>query len=157
MLQTHHRSKLPRTLSYPIGAEALSAAVEDVVHGGEIELDFYAHPIEPASRFQEVIEKGEPYSILIAVSLPRRKPGVSGALFMIERGYYEPRIELAVYPVLREFRQAANRCLIEQGMPELAHWLSSLGAPDEWRETRRIELIFDPRDKKLSIQSHCPC
>src|SRR4051812_37364768 len=123
MIPTRYKSRLGKTLAYPVGAEAISLALAGALHSEALELRFYARPVEPASRFQRVLAERLPYTIVAAESRPARKPGLSSAGSMIEAGYYDQRWKLTIYPVLREFRHVANQLLLEQGFPALSRWL----------------------------------
>ncbi len=144
MIPTRFRSKLPQNLSYPIGAEAVSAGLVGAPHLGALELAFYGRPFGPASRFQRVLAERLPYTIVSAGYLPARKPGLSAAGFMIESGWYNEHWELTVYPVLRVTRHAANRLLIEQGLPTLAGWLRGAESTARGITIQRVELVFNP-------------
>ena len=92
-----------------------------------------------------------PYTILLAKYSPARKPGLSAADYMIERGWYDERWELTVYPVLREFRHTANQLLREQGLPAVHTWLGKAEMLARGIVTQHLDLVFNPAEKSLAI------
>jgi hypothetical protein len=149
MIPTRYKSKLPRYLSYPIGAEALTEGLAHALHVELFKVVFYANARSRHSEFQQTLTQKQPYSILIAEHKPSQKPGYCGAQFMIERGYYDEHWELTVYPVLRELRHMANGLLREQGLPLVVEWLRTSDRSG-WRSSKQsIELIFNPVEETL--------
>jgi hypothetical protein len=148
MISTRYRSKLPRHLSYPIGAEAITAGLAGGPHLDALELMFHACPFEPASRFQRALAERLPYSIVSAEYRPGRKPGLSAAAFMIDRGWYNESWKLTIYPVLRELRHLANRLLLERGLPFLSQWLRTSKSAASGITIQRV-LTFNSAEESL--------
>lgn len=151
MIATGYRAKLPKHLSYPVGAEAITTALAGVQAHETLSLKFWFRPFEPASRFQGVLAHRLPYPIVVAHHRPARKPGLSAAQFMVDRGWYDARRELVVYPVLRDLRHAANRLLQDCGLPVLARWLNGVAASGQAMLTRRLELVLAPIEGTLNV------
>jgi hypothetical protein len=101
MTPTRHKSKLPKALSWPLGAEAISAGLADAPHAADLTLSFSDSPVWPASAFQRPLRESLPYAVLVAEYRPPSSPGYGGATFMVERGWYEAKWELRVNPVPR--------------------------------------------------------
>ena len=152
MIPTRHKSKLPKALSWPLGAEAISAGLAYAPHANDLSLWFSDSPIWPASAFQRLLRESLPYAILIDEYRPASNPGYSGARFMIERGWYQAKWQLRVNPVTRALRAVAGSVLREQGLPAVVEWLRSSSRPgwECWRH--RIELVFAPIDRTLTPQ-----
>jgi hypothetical protein len=150
MIPTRSKAKLSRHLSYPVGAETISRALENTTDLSQLTLSFWESPIWPASSFQEVLEGCRPYTILVLRLLPATKPGYSASNDMIARGWYEERREITVYPVKRESRHLANRLLVEEGLPFVGRWLLStrLGH-DSVSTSIELRLVFDPARENL--------
>jgi hypothetical protein len=152
MIPTRFRSKLPRHLSYPVGAEAISEALAGAPHFDSLSVAFNDGAVWPASGFRRLLAEKLPYVIIKAAFSPARGPGLTGAAFMIEKGSYDEQWELHVYPILSEFRSVANRLLREQGLPAIANWLRSSDHAG-WRTVpRRVELVFGPADGSLAVR-----
>ncbi|WP_165071412.1 hypothetical protein [Paludisphaera rhizosphaerae] len=153
MIPTTYRAKLPRGLSFPIGAEAVSQALVGTPRFEALSLTFWDQAVWPASKFRRLLEERSPYKVMTAEFHPARKPGVSAAEYMIQSGWYDEKWELFAYPVLAEFRHPANRLLRETGLPAVASWLKSSDRAGWTATWRRIELIFNPVDESLTPQT----
>src|SRR4051794_30669093 len=116
MIPTHLKSKLPRHLSYPIGAEAISEGLADAPHVEAFTLMFRDNPVWPASEFQRLLRERLPYPIMVGEFHPTRRPGYGGAQYLIETGWYNEEWKIVVYPVARELRHLATQLLREQGL-----------------------------------------
>ncbi|MHB1556572.1 MAG: hypothetical protein ACYC61_03710, partial [Isosphaeraceae bacterium] len=119
MIPTRVKSKLPRGLSYPIGAEALSEALAGSPHVEAISLWFSDHPGWRGSESRRVLAAREPYRIVEVRFRPAGAPGFIGSRDMIKMGWFDEAWEIHVCPVLSEFRHLAHRLLCEQGRPAL--------------------------------------
>jgi hypothetical protein len=145
MIPTHHKSKLAKNLSYPIGAQAISVALTAAPHAEEISLWFCDMPLWPASEFQRLLRHGLPYRILEFTYMPAH---------IIGYATYDAKWTLNIYAVKREFRHLANRLLREQGLPAIVEWLRSSGSRGWEDRQHAIGLVFDPTAGTLSIQRH---
>jgi hypothetical protein len=152
MIPTRYKSNLPKTLSWPLGAEAISMALADAPHAGDLSLSFAGSPVWPASAFRRLLRESRPYAVLVAEYRPRRRPGYTGAASHVERGWYEARWELTVNPVPRGLRATAGALLRERGLPAVAEWLRSSGQTGWESRHHRIELVFAPADGTLTPQ-----
>jgi hypothetical protein len=144
MIPTRLKARLPRYLSYPVGAEAISGALVGARHIEALSVTFNDQAVWPASEFRRLLVERLSYRVMAAEYRPTRKPGIGAADFMVRRGWYDERWELVVYPVLAEFRHLTNRLLLEEGMPAIATWLKSSGRSGWNASWHRIELWFDP-------------
>lgn len=151
MIPTKFKQKLPKTLSYPIGAEAISEGFAYAPHAEEINLEFHDMPVWPASDFQYTLRDALPYPILIAEYKPSSKPGYSGAKFMVEAGWYDQHWSLRVYPVRRELKHTVGQLLREHGLPVLVEWLHSADKPGWENRQHSIKVVFNPTERRLSI------
>jgi hypothetical protein len=153
MIPTHVKAKLPKHLSYPIGAKSLSEGLAGVPHVEAMSVWFIDHAVWPGAEFRRLLRDSVPYAIVRAEFHPARKPGYSGSLSMMEMGWYDETWRIIVNPVLRDLRHRANRLLREQGLGWLAQWLQSSLAVDWTSQYQTCELIFDPNADSLSV--HC--
>ncbi len=152
MIPTQHKSKLPKTLSWPMGAESISMGLLNAPHIDQLSLWFSDSPVWPASAFQTLLRESQPYEILVASYSPPSRPGYCGANFMVERGAFNAKWELRVYPVLRSVRAVAASLLKEQGLPALAQWLRSFGSVGWEAHHQRMSLTFAPMDGTLELE-----
>jgi hypothetical protein len=152
MIPTRSKAKLPRTLSYPIGAEALTEGLGDAPHGEAFTVAFLGKPVWPGSEFQQLLAEEHPYKVLVASYQPARRPGYVGPRFLVERGWFEPKWELTVYPVVRQLRHLTNHLLRREGLPLVVRWLRSSQEVGWTERDHRIELVFDPAGQSLSAE-----
>lgn len=152
MIPTRHKAKLSRQLSYPIGAEALTESLADAPQVGSLSVAFWGKPVCPGSSFRQDRAQEQLYQVLVAEYRPAQQPGYAGMRFLIERGWYDEKWELHVYPVVRELRHLANGLLRERGLPLVLQWLRSLEQPGWLAREQRIELVFNPVEGTLSAQ-----
>lgn len=153
MFPTRYKSKLSKALSYPMGAKEISDALVDAPNVREFELWFSEAPIRPASAFQRVLREALPYKLVVAEYRPATKPNYSAANFLIERGWYDPKWKLQVYPVLRQLRQPAAKLLHEQGFPAVLEWLRLSNRAGWDSRHHSLALMFNPA--KRTLTAHC--
>jgi hypothetical protein len=150
MIPTRYKAKLPKHLSYPIGAEALTEGLVGAPHAEALAVSFWGTPVWPGSRFQKALAEEQPYVVLAATHEPARKPGYGGAQALVESGWYDEKWELTVYPVVRELRHLASQLLKEQGLPLIAEWLRSSQQAGWATRQHRVELVFDPTEETIT-------
>jgi hypothetical protein len=152
MIPTRLKARLPRQLSYPVGAEAISEALAGAPHVEAFSVTFWDEAVWPASEFRRLLLERLPYKVMTAEYQPTRKPGISASDHMVQIGWYDEKWELSVYPVRSEFRQLANRLLREVGLPAIVTWLRSSGRAGWSANWHRIELVFSPADGSIASQ-----
>jgi hypothetical protein len=150
MIPTRSKSKLPKALSYPLGAEAISQALADAPHAGELSLSFYDQAVWPTAEFNRLVREKLPYRILSAAYVPPRKVGRSAPATPVEGGWYQGHWSITVYPVLRGLRHAAGQLLRDRGLPEVVEWLRSSGRAGWDTRQHRLDLVFSPAEGTLS-------
>ena len=151
MIPTRYKAKLPRTLSYPIGAEAISEALAGAPHTEEFSLAFSDYALWPRSEFQRLLRDGQPYKVLAAEYQPAQKPGYGGSQLMVESGWYDCHWELHVYQVVRAWRHLVNQLLREQGLPAVVEWLRFTQRSGWEGRHHRLELVFNPTEGSLTL------
>jgi hypothetical protein len=151
MIPTRSKSKLPKTLSYPLGAEAISEALADAPHASEMSISFNDQAVWPASEFQRLVREKLPYHILTVGYQPPLKPGRSAPNTLVESGWYEGHWSITVYPVRRELRSLAGQLLREQGVAAVVAWLRSSSRVGWNTRRHQIALVFNPADSTLSV------
>jgi hypothetical protein len=137
MIPTGFKLRLPKHLSYPIGAEALSDALADAPNVEAITL-FFGTSQWPVSGTKRALAGGMPHDILVADFWPANYRGSNENWF------------LYVYAVPRDLRHLVNRLLREQGVPHLSGWLRASLRPD-WRlRHHRLVLRFIPVEESIT-------
>ena len=150
MISTRYKAKLTRSLSWPIGAEAITAGLGDAPHVADLWLWFTDRVTRPASAFQRVVRESLPYTLLVAEYRPARRPGYIGSSSLLEGGWYDARWELHISPVPGPWRAAAGAALRGVGLPAVVDWLRSSGRAGCELRRHRLELVFAPADGTLT-------
>src|ERR1044071_9842612 len=135
MIPTRYKSKLPHTLSYPIGAEAVSESLKGIPQESALTISFYDRPTIFASEFQKLRDGKTPYSIFNA-TFRHIQPGLSASNQFIAEGWYEETWELSVYPVPRGLKSVAGQVLLPEGLPQIRKWLCT-ERPPSWKHGRK--------------------
>ncbi len=151
MVPTRYKAKLPKGLSWPLGAEAITAGLGDAPHVADLSLWFTEGVTRPASAFQRVVRESLPYTLFVAEYRPAARPGYIGTVLLAyELGRYEAKWDLHMSPVPGPWRAAAGAALRDSGLPAVAGWLRSSGRAGWELRRRRIELVFAPADGTLA-------
>jgi len=151
MIPTKYKSKLPQTLSYPVGAEVVSASLKGVPQEPALTIGFYDKPVIFASDFAKLRETNSPYPIFNA-SYRHIQPGLTASKQFISEGWYEETWELSVYPVPRKLKSVARQALITEGLPQVRNWLSADRSPT-WRHGRKhLEIFFIETDGRILVR-----
>jgi hypothetical protein len=146
MIPTRHESKIPKTLSYPLGAEAISEALSTALHVEDFSLSFRNSPIWPASEFHRLLRESLPYKLMVVEHHPALK------LNYAHQGVYNEEWNLRVNPVQRQLRQQAGELLKKQGFPAIIEWLRLSHQPGWGTRQHRLALVFNPAKGALTLQ-----
>jgi hypothetical protein len=137
------KAKLPKHLSFPVGAEAISSALEGIPYASELKLTFLADSY-PKREFDTALREDRPYQLLKCSFYPKQSPGYSGSNKSVEQGWYDEKWQFWIYPVLRVRRHVANQLLIARGLPWIAIWMRESERPGWRMHQHHLELRFDP-------------
>lgn len=149
MIPTAFKQQIPRFLSYPVGAQVISTALEGVPHSEDIHLCFHGASF-PAEESLRAMREGRPHRILHVRFTPERSPGYSGSNDFVERGWYKPKWELWIYPVLREQKHVANQLLKAVALPVVGDWMR-LSTNAGWNLSQHeLRFEFRPVEGTLS-------
>jgi len=151
MTMTHLKPKLPSFLSFPVGLEAITAALNDAPQLATLDLFFSADPILSATRFRRVIEADEPHPVLsIRFTRWDKKPSLGDDPWV--KDYLNGKWSLWVYPVRRALKARAKDALVREGLPQIARWLTT-ARPSSWYWGRkRCDVVFVPSEGTLRIE-----
>ena len=144
MLATSSKSKLPKTLSYPLGAQAISEVLEAPLSLHAPKISFRGSPIWPASMFQKRLKDNLPYVIMSVRYRPPSRLGISGMESLRESGWYDSRFWIEVFPVKRELRSIAGRLLLSHGIQAIVNWIEQSNSAGWETRDHSIDIVFDP-------------
>ena len=150
MIETRYKEKLPNSMSYPIGTNALSHGLRGV-QIADLGVSYLASPHVAASKFRQVLEGGRDYPILrAAFTRWDKRPSVGDSTWAQE--YLAGVWRLEVFPVLREVRAIARGQLLETGLPAIREWLSSARPPSWYYGRKRCDVIFSSLEGRVRIE-----
>jgi hypothetical protein len=130
VIPTLYKTRLPRELSYPIGAETLSEHLANVPHFFEFRICFSDVVSGWKSNFQQMLVEKADYEIVTA-------------------RLWSP-FEIFVYPVQRGLKHAAHDALVTCGVPRLRDWIvqrSSRAATT----FASCSLVFSPTTRMVHV------
>jgi hypothetical protein len=138
---TSSRSKHSKEVSYPIGAEALSKALDGVPQHDRIVCDFYGGRPH---------DDGKPQIYVLNARYEKQARRFSDSGSALERGVFDPRWTISVYAVPRQLRGEIKLLLLEQGLPEIvrpwfitkSHLTGQTGGTALWMEYVRADKMF---------------
>jgi hypothetical protein len=138
---TSSRSKHSKEVSYPIGAEALSKALDGLPQHDRIVCDFYGGGQH---------DHGKPQLYVLNARYEKQARRFSDAGSALERGVFDPHWKISVFAVPRQLRGEIKSLLIEQGLPDLIrpwlieknHLTGQTGGSALWLEYVRADKVF---------------
>ena len=144
---TSSRSKHSKEVSYPIGTEALSQALDGVPQHDQIVCDFYGGGAH---------DDGKPQLYVLNVRYEKRARRFSDAGSALERGVFDPRWKISVFAVPRQLRGAIKVLLLEQGLPDLvrswliekSHLTGKTGESLLWLDYVRADNVLKPTTRE---------
>ncbi len=108
MIHTDTKQKLPRFLAYPVGAQAVSAALIDVPQLNDMSLSFSRHDYGSSERDER--------HICIAARYTKYNMGLSARRTLDEAGFYGPRWSATIYAVPTALNSHVRRALTSHGL-----------------------------------------
>jgi hypothetical protein len=139
---TKSRGQHSRLQRYPIGAEALSRALDGAPQHSEIGCIFVA--TDP-HRYKDRNE----FFVLSAIYTKRARTHHDGA-DAEERGVLDPRWEIWVYAVAANFSAKVKAALLDRGLPEMVGpWLRANAHIEGSTGGASIALTFDIKKDRL--------
>jgi hypothetical protein len=148
IIPTGSRSKIPHSLTYPVGAKIVSEVLLGVPQFADLTIDFRFR-----KRFARCHETETPYPVIqVQYSGPARF--FSASKSSEESGYYLPSWKVTVEPVPRVLRHVIRKKIIEQALPAIRTWLSANPHSTEREGVHGLEFTFDELKNELTCQEH---
>jgi hypothetical protein len=141
LIPTRFRSKIAHTHSYPIGAEAISKALEGVPQFERLELTFWDYQFQPHATSYKVLE----------VDYRNLGGFHSASKEMIESGCLDEKWNIHVKPVPRSQRRSVQADLLERGIPFVRKWLTE-NTNDEQRGRAGISIFWYEVEQRLGYE-----
>jgi hypothetical protein len=73
---------------------------------------------------------------------------------MVEGGWYRPKWEIRVRPVMRGLKHIVTELMLAQGLPRVREWLLSHKELTGRETFHRITFFFDERAGRLSCEEY---
>jgi hypothetical protein len=116
VIPTLSRVKIARSLSYPIGAEAISSALASVAQLPELKVLFYS------SKFHSPLRRSD-YEFLRIEYLNNARSGEKWPVGNLYGRPPQSRWEIAVQPVPRILRHQIGQYIVDFALPQMRQWL----------------------------------
>ena len=143
MIPTQYRKKLPHTLSYPLGAEALSIALADVPQFSDLHVTFSFY-----SRLNAL--RSTTYPVL-NIHYSRSAITLTTGKTALDYGWLEKKWQITVGAVPRDRRHFIKGLLEREALPLARTWLIENG---DREEVGRLTLTFsfDEEQEILKVE-----
>ena len=145
IIPTRLKSKIPHTLSYPIGAKTISEALIGVPQFDDLTLNFWF-----SNRPAPHQETATPYRVLqVQFSGPKR-------FFSMERSrsekgcYYDPQWTIEVRAVPRSLRHLIQNKILAEALPLIRLWLMANPHSAQREGSHRLVFSFDESKGELT-------
>jgi hypothetical protein len=141
LIPTHYKTKIPKNLSYPFGAEILSNALKDIKKYDDLSVAFSDYPFRNKSEYKKLIENKKQIPVL-DISYRYDKYPFFGE-------YWDKDFCITIYAVPRDKNKIIRDTILEIGIPIIKEWISKK-RPETWYYKRQeITLLFDLEQEKL--------
>jgi hypothetical protein len=142
LIPTSFKSKLPHTLSYPVGAEVISFALKDVPQFEEFTLNFWFW-----SQVRPDVERS--YRVF-EISYSRGAKSIYSGKHDIESRRLEPKWKITVRPVSRNRRHLIKTKIEDEALPLAKAWLLENADRDEIGSLT-LSFSFDVETELLNV------
>jgi hypothetical protein len=148
LIPTDHKAKIPHTFSYPVGAERISEALQDVPQIKELCVSF------PYFDCAKHLRGGGKIHPVLEAQYSHSRPGLSSSNAMIESGWYRPKWEIRVRPVIRGLKHSVMELILGEGLPRVREWLLSRKGLAGREAYDRMTLLFDEVAGTMSYEHY---
>jgi hypothetical protein len=149
IIPTGLKVKIPKTLSYPLGAQAISEALQGVPQIGSLLVDFWY-----MNRMQWKLPIPlQPYRVL-SVSYWSASIKPAYRRFYIEAGQFDAGWRITVEPVPRSLRQSIQGKLLAEALPKMKTWLIASQDSEGRTGGHNLVLRFDETSNELKSEEH---
>jgi hypothetical protein len=143
LIPTQYKTKLPHTVSYPLGAEALSVAFADVPQFSDMTVRFWFYS-------QKNCTRSKTYKVL-QISYSRSAMALTTGDTALRNGWLEKKWQIVVEPVPRERKHFIKGLLEREALPLARTWLIENGNRDEIGGLT-LAFSFDEETEMLKVE-----
>jgi hypothetical protein len=119
IIPTLSKARIPQTLSWPVGAEAISAALQGAAHSSDLKLHFYF--------WSDFRLRNCSFEFL---RVEYRNGAIPVEEYPVSNLFKRPpqfQWEIVVQPVPRLLRNKINLYIVEEALPRVKDWLDEYG------------------------------
>ncbi len=142
LIPTRYREHISKELSYPIGAEKISQALQSIPQYGELALEFWSGWRATPSRLRQAATGGRFLRVLVGAwhqANPKRKR-------------LNDSFTLSVYAVPRQFKRVATETLEAQGLGALRSWFMELNETCDLDTSKSMVMYVRVLDGELRVE-----
>ena len=125
LIPTKNKYKLPKSMSYPLGAKEISESLAEVPQYNDLNLTFIDRSTFWASKFNECIKNKEQIKVL-EIKYTKLKGGISTPKKWLEEGSPGSGWNITIYAVPKVNRHQTNAALKALVLPNLKKWLNDI-------------------------------
>lgn len=144
LIPTLSKSKISCHLSYPIGAEAVSAATASVSQFAQLKLLFYFWS-------DQSLRSGD-YEFLRAEYQHAERRSDYWTILHLYRSQPQYRWEIVVQPVPRVFRNRIKQYILDTALPHIASWLSERSQLES-QGSDILAFFFDEKASEVIVRN----
>jgi hypothetical protein len=146
MIHTTSKDKLPKFLSYPIGAEILTDALSSSPQIEKLTVSLFTR----YGSLQDKKYRTQPYPILRINYRYLRSNRYTSNSF-VESGYYDSESwHITVVAIPAELKSQVRKLLLSEGLPQILSWLQAERTALWLEGHRQFVILFDEKDSTLS-------
>ncbi|MFN3650442.1 MAG: hypothetical protein ACK47B_12765 [Armatimonadota bacterium] len=133
LITTRRKARLPRGLSYPVGAEIVSSALEGVPQYQDLYLWFD----RPTSLARSTDWSSGPFPLLTTSYYPDP--------------YFDRRWSVSIWAVPCAWNCRARQALVAEGLPRLRFWLTGEHPPIWFESSKHLRIHYDELTECLTF------
>jgi hypothetical protein len=138
VIPTRRKSKIPKTLSYPIGAKAITAALAGVPQEELLGIEFWFWKFSLWNRRGHQYEAGSQHRV-ITVSY-------SG-----QSRYFDPRWTIEVEAVPRSLKHEIQGKILDEVLPKVKEWLTANAHSLDREGYHALTFSFDELKNEITV------
>lgn len=147
MFPTQFKSKLPKSMSYPVGSADLFQVLGAMPQRESISIDFgFRSALVPGRRGRDT-----QYNVLVASCSHHQSTQFSPKKWR-ERGDYEPKWSIWVAAVPRMHRHVVREHLMTTGLITVREWFCTIGLAGANEGTCNVVLSFDETQQMFACE-----
>ena len=146
LIPSGYKSKIPRTLGWPIKAQELSAAFSGVPQFDQLKLNFRFYKSDHAA-----LQWTWSWITLLRVDYSRRARGFSSSRSMDERGWHNKTWSIIITPAPSSEAKTVHEHLLP-ALPKVAEWLTRNNEL-QTIGTKSVRVVWDKKKDEVYLST----